>query len=139
MKENSLEENPILLNISSKDEENQNQEIKIVKDKYEIERNLKYPNYNHSLKIILLGDSMVGKSSIIHRLCEEKFDENIVPTLSIEYFNYFIKINDYVIRTSPFEVTIKDGILDMLKLLIISKLSFSFFPSFSFFSSSYYF
>ena len=90
MKDNPLEDNT--------NEENHGQELKFVKDNYRIERNLNIQTYEKSIKIILLGDSMVGKSSIIHRLCKEKFDENIGPTLSIEYFNYYIKINDFTIR-----------------------------------------
>ena len=98
MKENSLEEKSDLLNISSKDEDSLSQQLNTDNNKYIIERNLKIQNYDKSLKIILLGDSMVGKSSIIHRLCKEEFSDNLGPTLSIEYFNYFIKINDYTVR-----------------------------------------
>ena len=90
-----LEEDLEVLNITK---ESQFEDQKSIIENYNIERNPKNKNYNKSLKIILLGDSMVGKSSIINRLCNDSFDENIVSTISLEYFNYFIKINDLTIR-----------------------------------------
>ena len=98
MKENSIEESSGLLNVSATDEESQEQQLKIDNNKYLIERNLKTQTYDKSVKVILLGDSMVGKSSIIHRLLKEEFNEDLGPTLSIEYFNYYIKVNDSIIR-----------------------------------------
>ena len=95
------EEKSDLINNSSKgskEQENQIEELKIDKVRYKIERNIKTPNYDKSIKVILLGDSMVGKSSIICRLCKEVFDQSIAPTISIEYYNYLIKINDFTVR-----------------------------------------
>ena len=70
-------------------------------EKYKIERNLKeQTNYNYdiSIKLIVLGDSYVGKSSVIKRICLEKFDFDIQPTISIDVQNYFIKINEKIIK-----------------------------------------
>ena len=95
------EEKSDLINNSSKgskDQENQIEELKIDKVRYKIERNIKTPNYDKSIKVILLGDSMVGKSSIINRLCNATFDENINATIAIEYYNYCIKVNDFIVR-----------------------------------------
>ncbi len=39
---------------------------------FNIERDMKDVKYDRSIKIILLGNSMVGKSSIINRLCKKK-------------------------------------------------------------------
>ena len=64
-----------------------------------IERGLQDESeYNRSIKVILLGDSSVGKSSIIQRVCFK--DEIVSPpaTISIENYNYLVKINDYIIR-----------------------------------------
>ena len=68
-------------------------------DQIKIERNLKNDKiYDKSIKIILLGDSSVGKTSIIRRLCKGDFEDNLLATLSIECYNYIIKINDFIIR-----------------------------------------
>ena len=102
MKNNSPQERELLeTSLKEKEEDNQeNQEIEeIEEEKYKIERNLKNESsYDKSLKVILLGDAMVGKSSIICRLCKGVFDELLGPTITIEYFNYLVKINDYIVR-----------------------------------------
>ncbi len=52
--------------------------------------------YNKSIKIILLGDSNVGKSSIVNCLKE---DENLQrKTISLEVHNYTIKIKSLILR-----------------------------------------
>ena len=59
MKVNEIEENMII------DEEKEN-----------IERNLpECEQYDKSIKVIILGDSNVGKSSLINRLINNKFVE----------------------------------------------------------------
>ena len=67
-------------------------------EKENIERNLVESEvYDNSIKVIILGDSYVGKSSLINRLINNKFVE-LSSTLSIEYHTYIISINDYKIR-----------------------------------------
>ena len=81
MKVNEIEENMII------DEEKEN-----------IERNLpECEQYDKSIKVIILGDSNVGKSSLINRLINNKFVE-LSNTLSIEYHSYITSINGYKIR-----------------------------------------
>ena len=54
--------------------------------------------YDKSIKVILLGDSGVGKTSLLN--CLESNDSDITQrhTISLEYFNYVIKVNNYIIR-----------------------------------------
>ena len=54
--------------------------------------------YHKSIKVILLGDSSVGKSSIIRRLCFKDYQKALPTTISIELYNYLVKVNDYIIR-----------------------------------------
>lgn len=84
------------------DEEDNNDEIEGFKNEPEeikIER-LKGENnmYDRSIKIILIGDPGVGKSNILSRLINNKFEEKYSPSLSLEYSNHTIKINNYIIR-----------------------------------------
>ena len=68
-------------------------------EEYKIERNLKdQQKYDIGIKLIVLGNSNVGKSSIINRICLEKFDSSINPTISVDFKNYLIKINEKIIR-----------------------------------------
>ena len=53
-------------------------------------------NYDQSIKIILLGDTNVGKSSIVNCLQQ---DENLQrKTISLEHYNYAIKIGNIILR-----------------------------------------
>ena len=45
-----------------------------------------------SIKIILLGDSGVGKSSIIQRYYEDKFDENITATFGSNFLEKYVNL-----------------------------------------------
>ena len=81
MKVNEIEENMII------DEEKEN-----------IERNLpECEQYDKSIKVIILGDSNVGKSWLVNCLINDKFVE-LSSTLSIEYHSYITSINGYKIR-----------------------------------------
>ena len=68
------------------------------KENLSIKRNLvDLEEYDRSIKIILLGDSSVGKSSLIQRLIKNEFSE-LPATVAIEYHTYKISINDFSIR-----------------------------------------
>ena len=96
----SFEDNENQREIGEVNENILDNSIELDEQKLTIERNLKdVLNYDKSLKIVLLGESMVGKSSIVHRVCDGKFIEHLSPTISIEYFNYTTKVNnDLIIR-----------------------------------------
>ena len=55
-------------------------------------------SYDRSIKIILLGNSNVGKSSIVLRLGNDPYNNYQGQTISLQNYNYFIKINNYTIR-----------------------------------------
>ena len=79
-------------------EKEKDEKMIIDEEKLNIERNLVESElYDSSIKVIFLGDSYVGKSSLINRLINNKFVE-LSSTLSIEYHTYIISINDYKIR-----------------------------------------
>ena len=54
--------------------------------------------YEKSIKVILLGDSNVGKTSIIERLKTNTFKINQPATISLEHYNLMIKVNLFVLR-----------------------------------------
>ena len=98
--ENVFEDNENQREIGEVNENILDNSIELDDQKLTVERNLKdVLNYDKSLKIVLLGESMVGKSSIIHRVCDGKFIEHLSPTIAIEYFNYTTRVNkDLIIR-----------------------------------------
>ena len=54
--------------------------------------------YDKSIKVILLGDSGVGKTSLLNCLEYNDSDINQRKTISLEYFNFIIKVNNNIIR-----------------------------------------
>ena len=50
------------------------------------------------IKILTLGDTMVGKSSIVLRFSEDKFDENQFATIGIDFKTKYIKIGEYSVK-----------------------------------------
>ena len=71
---------------------NEPEEIKIERLKGDIK------TYDRSIKVILIGDSKVGKTNILNRLVNNEFNDKHIPSLSLEYYNHSIKINNYIIR-----------------------------------------
>ena len=55
-------------------------------------------SYDKSIKIILIGDSNVGKSSIFHFLNDNQYNNYHRKSLGLKHYNYFIKINNVIIR-----------------------------------------
>jgi len=86
-------------NDEGSEEENENKN-KIVEEKENItiKRNLPdSDDYDNSIKVILLGDSYVGKSSLLNRLINNEFSEQ-QATIAIESRTYTISLNEYSIR-----------------------------------------
>lgn len=46
------------------------------------------------LKMIFVGNDGVGKSSLITRICDDVFDENLPSNLGVSFKSYTIKLND---------------------------------------------
>ena len=50
------------------------------------------------IKILTLGDTMVGKSSIVLRFSDNKFDDNIFATIGIDFKTKFIKVGEATVK-----------------------------------------
>lgn len=55
-------------------------------------------NYDLSFKIIVVGDSGVGKSCLTMRGTKNLFDDNYNATVGFEFFTLNLKINDTIIK-----------------------------------------
>ena len=50
------------------------------------------------IKILTLGDTMVGKSSIVLRFSDNKFDDNIFSTIGIDFKTKFMKVGETSVK-----------------------------------------
>lgn len=57
-----------------------------------------YAQHDMAFKIIVIGDSFVGKSSLTIRAVREKFDSNYSTTIGFEFCSFNLKINDKVVK-----------------------------------------
>jgi small GTP-binding protein len=65
--------------------------------KYEIlaEEN---PQYDLSFKLIVIGDSGVGKSCLTMKATKNLFENNYSATIGFEFFTFNIKINEKIVK-----------------------------------------
>jgi len=57
-----------------------------------------YSNYELSFKLIVIGDSGVGKSCLTMRATKNLFDDQYNATVGFEFFTFNLKLNDTVIK-----------------------------------------
>jgi len=63
-----------------------------------IESELEFANEIKNYKVLFLGDSGVGKSSIINCLIKNQSKNNIVPTICIDFFKYTIELENKILK-----------------------------------------
>ena len=51
-----------------------------------------------SFKLIVIGDSFVGKSSLANKAVKNKFETGYSATLGFDYFSFFCKIEDKILK-----------------------------------------
>ena len=51
-----------------------------------------------SFKIILIGDSGVGKTSLSLKAVKNEYEDFYTPTIGFEFYSFFIRINYYIIK-----------------------------------------
>lgn len=55
------------------------------------------------MKVILLGNSSVGKTSIINKYVKNVFSDNLKPTIGVDFANKVIKKDDLISRSTSCE------------------------------------
>ena len=57
-----------------------------------------YAEPDHIYKIIIIGDSGVGKTCLTYRITTGKFNKMQIPTLGFEFFPLLVKYKDKIIK-----------------------------------------
>ena len=74
-------------------EENNNENKKGENFEYKImKEDIHESDFNLSLKAILIGNSNVGKSALIEKICKDNFSEDLNPTIGFEFRTLYFKI-----------------------------------------------
>lgn len=55
-------------------------------------------NYNYHLDILLIGDSLTGKTSFFNWICKNKYYNTYTSTVGVDYYSDFKFLNDDVIK-----------------------------------------
>ena len=69
-------------------------------------------------KILYLGDSEVGKTSILVRYAEGKFESNGLPTLGVDLIYKYIKIDNKSIRLDLWDTAGEENSEILLQIII---------------------
>jgi len=62
-------------------------------------------------KVVVAGDGNVGKTSLVRRYCEGKFDESRVTTLGVDFQTKLVTLDKTVIKLSIWDVAGQDRFL----------------------------
>ena len=54
--------------------------------------------FDYSFKLIIIGDSGVGKSSLIKRTIKNVFESDCQPTLGCEFYTFITKIKNNIVK-----------------------------------------
>ena len=57
-----------------------------------------YDKEDYKIKLIIVGDSGVGKTNLISRFAEDKFELNSKATIGVEFIYKTLKINDEIFK-----------------------------------------
>jgi small GTP-binding protein len=85
-----------------------------------VETNLEFLNEIKNYKVLFLGDSGVGKSSIINRLIKNNKKPNIIPTICIDFFKYTIELENKILNKNKlinFAIWDASGIPTFLEII----------------------
>ena len=66
--------------------------------KCEIITNKTNQDFDHLFKLIVIGDSGVGKSCLMHRVTSNEFMDEHEVTVGVEFGTLLLRINDVIIK-----------------------------------------
>ena len=60
--------------------------------------------YDYLFKLLLIGNSSVGKSSLLFRFVENVWDDSFVPTIGVDFVSKYSLINLYLFISFIFNI-----------------------------------
>ena len=108
---------------NNENNENLNQKEDITNDdinySQEINRNFEIispeSNYDLNFKLIIIGNSAVGKTSITYRATTGVFSEKCAPTIGYEFFNFLVKYKSKIIKLEIWDTCGQEAYRSLIK------------------------
>ena len=132
---NTSENNENKENIN--ENENQNNDVKINEENKEVEEDGKKENsekeksddftkdfeilssdsaqYDYNYKIIIIGDSGVGKTCLTYRATSGEFREKIAATIGFEYFPFVVKYQNKILKLEIWDTCGQEAYRSLIK------------------------
>lgn len=60
--------------------------------------NTTYPDYDYLFKLLLIGDSNSGKSSLLVRFCDDTFSDTFISTIGVDFKVKTIEVDNKLIK-----------------------------------------
>ena len=87
------------MKVEEKEEEKGKETETKTEDDIKIDENVgDYEKELYKLKLIVLGDTGVGKTNIIKRYITDSFDTDSKSTVGVEFFTKSFKVNDDIVK-----------------------------------------
>lgn len=75
-------------------------------------------NHQISLKLIFLGNQSVGKSSILNRFAQDKFEEGYQATIGLDYHSKYINVDKHTIKLVLYDTAGQEKFRSLLQLYV---------------------
>ena len=59
---------------------------------------LEFPEYDYLFKILIIGDSGTGKSSLLIRFCDDFFSDKFISTIGVDFKIKTIELDNRLIK-----------------------------------------
>ena len=71
--------------------------------------------YDYNYKLIVIGDSGVGKTCLSYRVTTGEFKEKISPTIGFEYFPFIVKYQNKILKLEIWDTCGQEAYRSLIK------------------------
>ena len=66
---------------------------------------MSFLEYDYLFKILIIGDSGVGKSALLNRYCDDFYTDNYISTIGVDFKVKTIEVNGLTIKLQIWDTT----------------------------------
>lgn len=91
--------------------------LKLIKDlRHEVIVDKTQTYHDALFKIIIIGDSGIGKSCVLKRLMEDDFKDDHDVTVGVEFGSYLIKVEDKILKLQVWDTAGQESFRSITKI-----------------------